>query len=60
MDLGWSEVVLLLKLTHAWKKPLMHGNFLLIIQVRASVPHVRIWALLPFDSFSSLSMMSAQ
>ena len=46
MVFGWSKVVTSFKVDpYAWKKPLMHGNFFLIIQVL----HVRFWALLPFE-----------
>ena len=51
---------LVLNSIQALKKKSIQGNFLFIIQVRASVPHVRICLLLPLEIFSSLSMISAQ
>ena len=60
MVLAGLKCELVLKFTHALKKPSIHGNLLLIIQARASVPHVGICALLPFDIFFSLPMTSAQ
>ena len=51
---------LVLNSVQALKKNSIQGNFLFIIQVRASVPHVRICLLLPLEIFNSLLMISAQ
>ena len=44
---------LVLKSNHTLKKPSMQWKFLLTLHVKALGPHVRIWALVLFVSFSS-------
>ena len=50
---------LVLNSSHALKKPCMHGKWKLIMDFKALGPHVRIWTLVVFLSFSFSLIMSA-
>ena len=60
MGFGWSEVETCFEFDPSLEKNSIQGNFLLIIQVRASVPHMRICLLLYLKIFNSRLMISAQ
>ena len=44
----WSKWKLVLKSHHALKKPCIHGKREFIMQLKASCPHFKTWALLLF------------
>ena len=57
VGLKWK---LVLKSHHALKKPCIHGKLEFIMQLKASCPHFRIWALFLLSIPSFASIISAQ